>query len=275
MRKRIGLMVMAVFAVALSQRANAASFGTASWAELSPYANQASANANEMMTDVSPATSSASLADGGSSAAALTPFGANHAAVASQPGTSGYAASLWSDTFTITNGDATGSASITFRLAFAGTLDAGSAIGGWSQFALRALVGTGTSGDTGLAPALVHGAAAVDLVRSCELDGDDLPSADCASGAFEAGGSLVLETEFAYGTPFRFGVLLEALAHGGGVADFGSGVWLTRVDLPNGASLSAASGWDYDGVVAQIPEPGTALLCALGCAALATRRRRG
>lgn len=275
MRKRIELMAMAAFAVALSQRADAASFGTASWAELSPYGDQPSVHVDETVADVWPATSSASLADGASSAAALTPFGANQASVASQPGTSAYAASLWSDTFTIANGDATGTASVGFHLAFAGTLDAGSAVGGGSQFVLRALVGTGTSGDTRLAPAIVLDAAAAEWVESCELDGDDLPSAGCAAGVLDASGVLDFETEVSYGTPFRFAVLLETLARNGGVADFAPSGWLTGIELPAGASLRAASGRDYSNLAAQVPEPGTALLGALGFAALAWRRLRG
>jgi hypothetical protein len=275
MRKRIRLMVMAAFAVALSQRADAASFGTASWAELSPYGDQPSVHVGDLRTDVWPATSSASLADAGSSAVALTPFGVNQASVASQPGTSAYAASLWSDTFTITNDDATGTANVGFHLAFGGTLDAGSGIGGWSQFTLRALVGTGTSGDTGLAPAIVLDAAAIEASEACGLDGDDLPSAGCIAGVVDASGALDLETAVVYGTPFRLVVLLEALARDGGVAEFAPGGWLTGIELPAGASFSAASGWNYSGVVAQVPEPGTALLCALGCAALASRSARG
>jgi hypothetical protein len=275
MLKRIGSMAFAVLAAVLPHAAGAASFGTSSWGQLTPYGDLPDAHVSDVLTDVRPTTTSAWIADGGSSATALTPFGSNHAAVQTVAGVSAYAASLWSETFTITSTlGATGPAYAGFHMSFAGSLDAGPNLGGWAQVALHALVGSDTSGEIGLAPSVVFGSAVTELSESCGLGGDDLPSAGCAPDVLGTNGLLDLGTTFSYGTPFRFDVLLEALARNGGHADFAPSGWLAQIDLPPGAEIGAASLWDYSDLVATVPEPGTALLCALGLAGLATRRKR-
>jgi hypothetical protein len=73
-------------------------------------------------------------------------------------------------------------------------------------------------------------------------------------------------------------VLLEALGANGASARAGPSGRLARIEMPEGAVLHAASGWEYGDVVAHVPEPGTGLLCAIGLAALragrAANRRR-
>lgn len=70
----------------------------------------------------------------------------------------------------------------------------------------------------------------------------------------------------------RLAVTAGADGQGDSFADFDGTARLTRVLVPEGVSFTAASGVPY--VVVVVPEPGTALLLALGAAALGFAARR-
>ena len=256
MRMRIWLW--AVAAVVVASPSLAAPFGTRSWAQLG------GAQTSDTRIEPLPATAASWLADGESYADAVAAFGSLQAAVGSAPGSQGWAAALWSDTFVVTSDvGASGSAPIALHLRLDGSVDAGA--GGFAQLTLHALVGTDVDNDAdALAPNVVAAAAERRVRAACD-------AGEC-DPAIDAGGALDLDATFEYGAPFRFTVLLEALAADGGVADAGPSGWLSRIDLPEGAVLHAASGGSFAADASPIPEPGTLLLVALGLAALPARR---
>lgn len=247
--------------------AQATSFGTWSIAALDRPGDANDALDEDARYDTLPPTTSAGVADGATSAGALTPFGANHASVATADADSAFAASGWIDSFTLTSASgATGSAPVEFRIRLHGTLDAGDTPGGHAQLSYRSFVGLPGS-DGLLVPSIVLDAAELVLTDDCTIDGGA-----CTPGALEIAELLVLQAEIPYGVEFRFGVLLELLAWNGGAADSTAGGWLAGVTLPQAGHLHAASGWSYADGYDVVPEPGTLVLLAGGLAALATRR---
>ena len=267
------MLTLVVLWLASPDAALAATFGSRASAGIEPADGGAVVAVTNELIDVRPTTTWAWLADGAGSAAAGTPFGSNHAAAISAPGASSHAASLWSETYTITSlWGATGSAAVSFELMFAGVLDAGSSAGGSAQMTLRALTGTGEDAADPLLPGEVAGNAEVSFLESCAE-----ARASCSSEPVPTRGALGLETGFEYGAPFRFAMLLETRAADGGRADFAPSAWLERILLPDGAVLRSASGWEYGDVEARVPEPGTIWLLALGlaaCGGRGARRRR-
>jgi hypothetical protein len=262
------MRTLVVLWIALPDAALAASFGSRATAVIAPVEGGAGVHVTNELIDVRPTTTWAWLADGASSAAAGTPFGANHAAAISTPGVSAHATSIWTETYTINSiWGATGSAAVSFELMFAGVLDAGSAPGGSARMTLRALTGTGEDAADSLLPREIAGNAEVSLVESCAE-----ASPSCGSEPVPTRGALVLAADFEYGAPFRFAMLLESSAAEGGRADFAPSAWLERILLPDGAVLRSASGWEYGDVEARVPEPGTIWLLALGLAACGGRR---
>lgn len=251
---QIGLLALGAALLAPAQ-AGAVAIGTASYVVLD------AASASDIQEDAS----AASLSAHGARAAAASEFGAGHVALAAAPGHEVHAAALWADSFTLTGG--TGSGDLSFHLDLEGVLAAEAATGGYAQVVLRAIVGldpVDPIDDTELGPNIVLGAA--DLVlRSNRTLGAN---------------SLRLDASLPYDAPFTFFVTLDALAENGAWVHFADTARLTRVDLPNGATLSGASGHDYGfGAVALasmsvVPEPGTLALVALGCLGLASSGAR-
>jgi hypothetical protein len=255
MRMRWSLL-LGVWALGASSAdpARAASFGTASLVAIG------GALVEQAINDDAPAATTASLVDGAAEASAASEIGANHAAVASASSAPVFAASSWTDTFTLSG--AAGSGPLEIRLRVHGTLDAGTAPGGHADVTLRSFVGL-PGPDDALAPSIMLAAAALSAFDACDAE-----AAACADPAATIDDVLVLQAIVPYGVPFRLVVVLEANAWTGGSASFAESARLARILVPDGASLAAASGVDY----ALVPEPGTLLLLASALAALATRR---
>jgi hypothetical protein len=262
---RNSLWALAVVVALLPREAVSAPYGTRTWAQL------VVAGVEEVTTDsrieALPATAASWLTDGVRRAAAVAPFGSLQARAISAPGARAWAASLWSDTLTLRSDvAASGAAPIAFHLHLDGNLDPSTTADGLAQLTLRALVGFDVNNaDDALAPNVILDAAQLHFSTACEIE-------NCEAGATPVSATLEVQTTFEYDVPFRLSVLLEALGANGGVARAGASGSLARIELPAGAVLHAASGWDYADVVTQVPEPGTSLLCALGLAALRVLR---
>lgn len=214
-------------------------------------------------SDMHAEASAASLRAVGARAAAASVFGSGDVALAAAPGHETHAAALWADSFTVTGG--AGDADLSFHLDLEGVLAAEPSTGGFARVVLRAIVGldpVDPIDDTELGPNVVLGAAEL-VLRSNRPPGAN---------------TLRLDATLPYDSPFTFFVTLEAQAENGAWVHFADTAQLRRVDLPNGATLVGASGYDYGfGSVAlssmsAVPEPGTLALVALGVAGLALRR---
>ncbi len=269
MLNRNWLWALGAVALVLPRITFAASFGTRSSAQIAPFEGGPGASVTSALMDETPTTTWAWSSDGASNATAGTPFGSNHADAVAADGITATASSLWSDTFTITSVmGAAGIAPVSFHLMFNGSLDAGSRDGGLAQMALRVVSGADQNDTDPLLPDVILDTASVSLTEPCHDE-----SAACGAGPVATSGVLDLETEFHYGAPFRFAMLLEALAENGASAEFAASAWLERIQLPEGAVLHAASGWDYEDLAARVPEPGPLLLVALGLTALGSKSR--
>lgn len=267
-----GGIAAAAVLVAGAGAAQALSFGTLSTGLIVPPGGGAPVQALEAYADVPPALSSADLTSGASAAGALSIFGSAHAYVVTEPGADGYAASLWTETFTFTpTSGATGAATAYFDFLLSGTLDPGAAEGGRARVSLRAIAGL--SGEDSI---FEEGFSALGLsyVEQVVCDGgcDDPISLDRVP--------FRVAVEFEWNVPFRFDALLELAAANGGRAQFSPSAWLDGIALPEEAAVHGASGWSYDDLahvaapdMPVVPEPGTALLVAIGVGALAARRR--
>ena len=265
---RIGSWLLLPLLLVVAGSARATSFGTASTAAIDLPGDLFDGSTTETTVDMPVSASSAWLTDGTTSAGAITPFGANDATVISAPGTTAFAASRWTDTFTLTSSTgATGSAHLVFRIGLRGALDAGAVAGGYAQVALRSYLGL-PGPDDALVPSIVLGAA--NLVRDDRCDGGGLL---CDPSPVAMDELLVIHADVPYDTPFRFGVLLETIAWGGGSADFEPSSGLRLVTMPSGGWLTSASGSGYSDCFEVVPEPGTLGLVGTGLAALASRRR--
>lgn len=262
MRRTLRVLLLASIA---ANAAHATPFGTRSTAAIDLPGDAYDGFAEEQTVDLPVSTSSTWITDGVTTAGAITPFAESHAFAASAPGTQAFAASLWADTWTLASASgAGGSTSIELHLRLAGALDAGAHAGGFVQLALHALLGE--PGDA-LAPGVLFAGGSVVVDAAC----DALPCEGVPQDVDEA---LVVHAVVPYDAPFRFALLLEAIAWGGAATAGESSAWLTRIALPSGAQLSAASGASWSHAIVAAPEPGTLLLCAAGLAALASRRRR-
>lgn len=256
-------------AFVFAEPARATSAGTVSTAVIDLPGDALDGEQIERTEDLPVSTSSTWLTDGTTAAGAITPFGETHARVTSAADGSAVASSSWIDTLTLTSaGGATGAGELELHLRLRGSLAAGTFAGGYAQAALRAYLGL-PGPDDALAPASLFAATSFTIDDACELDAlpcDETPAAVDAL--------VILHADVAYDTPFRFGVLLEALGWSGGSADFESGgAWLERVRLPAGAGIAAASGRDYSPLFEVVPEPGTITLLGSALVALAARRR--
>lgn len=250
---QIALLALGTALLAPAQ-AGAVAIGTASFVTLDASA----------ASDIDEDASAAALMASRARAAAAVVMGAGSVALAAGPGHEVSASALWCDSFTLSGG--VGTADLSFHLDLEGALAAEAATGGFARVVLRAIVGldpVDPIDDTEIGPNIVLGAA--DLVLQ--------------SGGTPGGNSLRLDASLPYDSPFTFLVTLEALAENGAWVHFADTARLTHVDLPNGATLTGASGHDYGfGAVALssmsiVPEPGTFALVALGTAAMALRRK--
>ncbi|RIK98013.1 MAG: hypothetical protein DCC71_21320 [Proteobacteria bacterium] len=264
MRSAVAALV-AIFALAGADAAHALSFGTLASAVAVPGAGAPLASF-EAHPDASAAASAASESEG-AAAHAVADFAASGAAVAAAPGASAYAASLWTDTFTITHpSGAAGTARVAFDLVLSGTLDPGAAPGGFARASFRAVAGL--AGEDSL---FEDGFAALGVSAVFERACADV----CDAPLTHASTPIRVETEFSWGVPFRFDALLELTAAGGASADFTQGAWLAAITLPEGAALHAASTHAYAALLhTPVPEPSTALLLLLGLAPFARTPRR-
>lgn len=250
---QIALLALGTALLAPAQ-ADAVAIGTAAFVALDASA------ASDMDEDASAAAVTASRAR----AAAAAVMGAGHVALAAGPGHETSASALWCDSFTLNGG--VGTANLSFHLDLEGVLAAEATTGGFARVVLRAIVGldpVDPVDDTELGPNIVLVAA--DLVLQSDRPAD--------------ANRLRLDASLPYGAPFTFLVTLEAVAENGAWVHFADTARITHVDLPDGATLTGASGHDYGfGTVSLlamsvVPEPGTLALVALGTTALALRRR--